>query len=132
MGLDLAHGRDVPLRNLVVIFHIVLKSLIVVILNLFACNAANFRILIRLIVRFGHGDLVLRVERQLRVRALKFSHKWRGKRRFTLGRLRHGRKVLLVALMGAPLGSAVRTAAHKCPRVHILGQVELAAEWVLW
>ena len=78
MGLYLAHGRDVPLRNLVVILHIVLKGLIVVILHLFTRYAANLRILICLIVRFGHGNLVLRVERQFRVRALKLSHKRRG------------------------------------------------------
>ena len=75
MGLYLTHGGDVPLRDLMVIFHIVLKGLIVVILHLFTGHATNFCILVGLIVGLGHSNLVLRVEGQLRVRALELSHK---------------------------------------------------------
>ena len=75
MGLYLTHGGDVPLRDLMVIFHIVLKGLIVIVLHLFTGHAPNLRILISLIIGLGHGDLILRVEGQLRVRALQLSHK---------------------------------------------------------
>ena len=65
MRLDLTHSWDVPLRDLVVIFHIVLKRLIVVILHLFTRYATDLRILVRLVISLGHGDLVLRVQGQL-------------------------------------------------------------------
>ena len=104
-----------------VIFHIVLKSLIVIVLHLFTGDATNLRILVGLVVRLCHSDLILRVEGKLRVRTLELSHKGGGQGRFTLRGLRHRREVLLVALMGASLGGAVGTAADKRPRVNILG-----------
>ena len=48
-----------------VIFHIVLKRLIVVILHLFTRYASYLSILVGLVISLGHGDLVLRVEGQL-------------------------------------------------------------------
>ena len=42
MSLDLAHCRDVALRDLVMVLHIVLQRLIVVVLHLFAGHAADF------------------------------------------------------------------------------------------
>jgi len=59
MSLNLAHRRDVPLRYLMVVLHIVLQRLIVVVLHLFACHRALE--LVGLIVSFGHCDLVLGV-----------------------------------------------------------------------
>ena len=67
-----------------VIFHIVLKRLIVVILHLFTRYASYLSILVGLVISLGHGDLVLRVEGQLRVRTLELSHKGGGQGRFTL------------------------------------------------
>ena len=97
MCLYLTHSRDVTLRNLMVILHVVLQSLIVIILHLFAGYAAHFRELIRLIIGLGHGDLVLGVEGQLAVATLEFGHEGRWQGRFSLGALGHGREISLSA-----------------------------------
>ena len=79
MCLYLSHGRYVPLWNLVMVFHIILQSLIIIILHLFAGNAAHFGELIRLVIRSSLGhDLILRVESQLAMTAFQFGHEWRG------------------------------------------------------
>ena len=62
MGLDLAHGWNVPLRDLVMVLHIVLQGLVVIVLHLLACNASDLGELVRLVISLGHSDLVLGVE----------------------------------------------------------------------
>ena len=42
MSLDLAHCRDVALRDLVMVLHIVLQRLIVIVLHLLTGYAADF------------------------------------------------------------------------------------------
>ena len=56
MRLDLAHGWDVPLRDLMMILHVVLQRLIVIVLNLLLRYRANFVVvlLVGLIVRLRH------------------------------------------------------------------------------
>ena len=79
LSLNLAHRRNVSLRDLMVILHVVLQHLVVVVLHLFACYAADFGELVCLIVRcFGHAHLVLRVECHFLVGALKLGHERRG------------------------------------------------------
>lgn len=68
VGLNLTHCRDVALRDLMVILHIVLQSLIIIILHFFTRNASNLRELVGLVVScLGHGDLILRVQCQFRM-----------------------------------------------------------------
>ena len=68
MCLNLAHCWNVTLRNLVVVFQVVLKSLIVIILHFFLGDRADFVELVgRLVVCLSHGHLVLRVQSQFRV-----------------------------------------------------------------
>lgn len=50
------------LRDLMVILHIILQRLIIVVLHFFTRHAAHFRKLVSLVIRFGHRDLILRVE----------------------------------------------------------------------
>ena len=58
------------LRNLVMVFQVVLESLIVIILHFFLCNGADFVELVgRLVICLSHGHLVLGVQSQFRVRA---------------------------------------------------------------
>ena len=59
VSLNLTHRRDVSLRDLVVVLHIVLQRLVVVVLHLLARHRALK--LVGLIVSFGHCDLVLGV-----------------------------------------------------------------------
>ena len=70
MSLDLAHCRDVALRDLVMVLHIVLQRLIVVVLHLFAGHASHFWKLVSLVIGLGHRYLILRVEGQFTVAAL--------------------------------------------------------------
>ena len=51
LDLNLTHGRDVSLRYLVVILHVVLQRLIVVVLYLFARHASHFLKVVRLVVK---------------------------------------------------------------------------------
>lgn len=68
MSLNLTHCGDVSLRDLMVILHIVLQSLVIIILHFFTRNASNFRELVGLVVSsLGHGDLILRVQCQFRM-----------------------------------------------------------------
>lgn len=97
MSLYLAHGRDMALRNLMMILHVVLQRLIVIVLHLFARHAPHFRELVRLVIGLGHGYLVLGVEGQLAVAALEFGHEGRRQRWFALGALGHGREISLAA-----------------------------------
>ena len=62
MCLDLAHRRNMSLRDLMVILHIILQRLVVVVLHFFTRHAPDFRKLVSLVIRFGHRDLILRVE----------------------------------------------------------------------
>ena len=78
MCLDLAHGRDVPLRDLMMILHVVLQRLIIVVLDLLLRDRPDFVILlVSLIVRLCHGNLVLRVEGQFGVRTFQLGHERR-------------------------------------------------------
>ena len=69
MCLDLAHSRDVPLRDLVVVLDVILQRLVVIILDLLLRDAADLVVLlvglvcIRLRLHACHAVL-LRVERQ--------------------------------------------------------------------
>lgn len=79
MRLNLAHGWDMPLGDLMVIFHIVLQGLIVVVLHLLAGYGAWLRAfeLIGLVISLGHRDLVLGVECKLGVTSLHLCHEGR-------------------------------------------------------
>ena len=67
MGLDLTHGRDVALRDLVMVLHIVLQGLVIIVLHFLVGCAPIFVELVSLVVSFGHCDLILRIHGQLRV-----------------------------------------------------------------
>jgi hypothetical protein len=76
VGLDLAHGGDVSLRDLVVVLHVVLERLVVVVDHLLARHRPHFPELVRLVVCLRHRNLILGVERQLGVRTFELGHEW--------------------------------------------------------
>ena len=58
MGLDLTHRRDVALRDLMVIFHIVLQALVIIFLHFLIRSGAIFVELVRLIISLGESYLI--------------------------------------------------------------------------
>ena len=68
LDLNLTHGRDVSLRYLVVVLHVVLQRLVIVVLHLFAGDAADFLEVVGLVVQLRYPNLVPLVQRELRVR----------------------------------------------------------------
>lgn len=114
VGLNLVQRRDVPLRDLVVVLHAVLQTLRAAVV----AQARPSRPLVEgvglgfcHVHRFALAYLVLpRIQRHLRVRALKLGHKWRRQRRLPLRRLRHGREVA-ASLVGH--AGAARAGQHQ-------------------
>ena len=83
------------------ILHVVLQHLVVVILDLLACNAAYLRELVCLVIgSLGHRDLILRVQCHLLMRSLKLGHERTGQGWLSFLGLGHRGEILRMANSG--------------------------------
>ena len=90
MCLDLAHCRNMSLRDLMMVLDVILERLVVIILNFLLCDATHFVVLLVGLVSIwlslhARHSVLLRIQRELRMRSFQLRHERRRQRRLPLG-----------------------------------------------